>query len=50
VAVVLVLWYWAFLNRRLPLATLLYRTWHLVRALAEKGATKLPSTRFRPRR
>lgn len=34
-AVVLVLWYWAFMNRRLPFSQLLYRSWHLVLAFAE---------------
>jgi len=40
VAVVLVLWYWAFMNRRLPFCQLLYRSWHLVLALAQKRATR----------
>lgn len=50
VAVMLVLWYWAFTNRRLPFCQLLYYCWHLVLALAEKGATESPSGRSRPRR
>jgi len=39
-AVVLVLWYWALLNRRMPFSELLYRTWHLVVANAKKGASR----------
>lgn len=49
VAVVLVLWYWAFTNRRLPFCQLLYGCWHLVLALAEKGAKTSPPGPFRPR-
>jgi hypothetical protein len=48
-AVVLVLWYWAFMNRRLPFSQLLYRSWHLVLAFAEKGAARWPPERFRPK-
>ena len=50
VAVVLVLWYWAFMNRSMPFCQLLYRCWHLVVALAEKGAVALPDGPSRPRR
>lgn len=39
-AVVLVLWYWAFINRRLPFSQLLYRSWHLVLACAKKKASR----------
>ncbi len=39
-AVVLVLWYWAFMNRRLPFCQLLYRSWHLVLGLAQKRARR----------
>jgi hypothetical protein len=49
-AVVLVLWYWAFMNRRLPFCQLLYRSWHLVLALAQKRAKRWPPGRSRPRR
>ena len=47
IAVVLVLWYWAFINRRLPFCQLLYRTWHLVLASAQKGALLWPPGRSR---
>ena len=47
--VVLVLWYWAFHNRRLPFSQLLYRSWHLVLVCAEKRASRWSPGRSRPR-
>ena len=38
VAVMLVLWYWAFTNRRLPFCQLLYYCWHLVCVCALRAA------------
>ena len=49
-AVVLVLWYWAFINRRLPFSQLLYRSWHLVLASGKKRARRWPPERFPPKR
>ncbi len=49
-AVVLVLWYWAFINRRLPFSQLLYRSWHLVLACAEKRAPRSSPGRSHPKR
>lgn len=48
VAVVLILWYWAFANRTLPFCQLLYRSWHLVLALAAKEGTKVSARAVSP--
>jgi hypothetical protein len=48
--VVLVLWYWAFVNRRLPFSQLLYRSWHVVLAYAKKRALRWPPGQSRPKR